>query len=143
MDSQLAALDLPASLPKGICHCDFHFSNVLFQDDCFVGLIDFDDANYTYLLFDLVSLVDSWAWPFQSERLDLVQARAIVQAYHVHRPISVVEQYHIFDVHKLSILFDCIWFFSRGTADDFYEKRKIDFLDGLGREQYAQACLGS
>ena len=143
LDAQLAALDLPDRLPKGICHCDFHFSNVLFQDDRFVGLIDFDDANYTYLLFDLVSLVDSWAWPFQSERLDLAQARAIVQAYHAYRPLSAVEQWHIFDVHKLSVLFDCIWFFARGTAEDFYEKRKINFLNNLGREQYAQACSWS
>lgn len=60
LENQLSALDLPESFPKGICHCDFHFSNVLFQDDQFVGLIDFDDANYTYLVFDLVCLVDSW-----------------------------------------------------------------------------------
>ena len=27
---ELTALDLPPSLPKGICHCDFHFPNALF-----------------------------------------------------------------------------------------------------------------
>jgi len=141
LDAQLAALDLPEGLPKGICHCDFHFSNVLFQDDRFVGLIDFDDANYTYLVFDLVSLVDSWPWPFQSDRLDLAQARAIVQAYHAHRPLDPLERHHLFDVHKLSILFDCIWYFARGDASDFYEKRKIKYLDDLGREQYANTLL--
>jgi len=142
LDDQLNALVLPDSLPKGICHCDFHFSNILFRDDQFAGLIDFDDANYTYLVFDLVSLIDSWAWSFRSDHLDLVAAREIAQAYHAHRPLDPLERQHLFDVHKLSILFDCIWFFARGNASDFYEKRKIKFLDDLGREQYADACLG-
>ncbi len=139
LDSQLSALDLPDSLPKGICHCDFHFSNVLFLDDQFVGLIDFDDANYTYLVFDLACLVNSWAWPYQSDFLDLAQAMQIVQTYNAYRSLDVIERRHLFDVHKLSILFDCIWYFGRGTADDFYEKRKIEFLDELGRDRYADA----
>ena len=141
LEGQLSALDLPTSLPKGICHCDFHFSYVLFQDDQFAGLIDFDDANYTYLSFDLVCLVDSWAWPYQSDRLDLIQAREIVQEYHKHRPLGGDEKRNLFDVHKLSILFDCIWYFWRGTTDDFYERKKIEYLNALGREEYADALF--
>ena len=141
LENQLSNLELPDSLPKGICHCDFHFSNVLFQGDRFAGLIDFDDANFTYLTFDLVCLIDSWAWPFQSESLDLEQARKIVQAYEKYRPLSVVEQYHLFDVHKLSILFDCIWYFGRGSAIDFYERKKIEYLNALGRDRYQQALF--
>jgi len=141
LENQLSVLDLPDSLPKGICHCDFHFSNVLFQDDQFVGLLDFDDANFTYLVFDLVCLIDSWAWPFQSEALDLVNAREIVQTYIRYRPLSDIEQCHIFEVHKLSILFDCIWYFGRGGADDFYEKRKIKFLNNLSWKKYNEAIF--
>jgi homoserine kinase len=137
LENQLLVLDLPESLPKGICHCDFHFSNILFQDDQFVGLLDFDDANYTYHVFDLVCLIDSWAWPYQADTLDLAQARGIVQAYIGHRPLSAIEQRHIFDVHKLSILIDCVWFFGRGRANDFYEKRKIEFMNYLGWKKYA------
>jgi len=139
LDSQLSALVLPDNLPKGVCHCDFHFSNILFEDDQFVGLIDFDDANVTYLVFDLVNLIDYWAWPFQSDHLDLTAARQIAQTYNTHRPIDVIERRHLFDVHKLSILFDCIWFFGRGNAADFYEKRKIEFLNALGRDGYTDA----
>ena len=137
LENQLSALDLPDSLPKGICHCDFHFSNVLFQDDQFVGLLDFDDANYTYLVFDLVCLIDSWAWPYQSDTLDLVQARKVVQEYIKYRPLSAIEQRHIYDVHKLSILFDSVWYFRRGHANDFYEKRKIELLNNFGWKKYA------
>ncbi|MCZ7668260.1 MAG: phosphotransferase [Chloroflexi bacterium] len=69
--SELAALDLPSTLPKGICHCDFRYSNVLFRDDLFVALLDFDDANYTYLQFDLVGLIEYWAWPSVDNILDV------------------------------------------------------------------------
>jgi len=135
-ENELALLDLPKSHPKGICHCDFHFSNVLFQDDIFVALLDFDDANYTFLQFDLVNLVDSWAWPHQSDALDLEEARSIVQAYMKYRPLSNLEQQHFWDVYKLSVLFDGIWYFARGGAADFYERRKVAHLCDLGREQF-------
>lgn len=141
LEDQTSILVLPDFHPKGICHCDFHFSNVLFQDDVFIGLIDFDDANQTYLTFDLVSLIDSWAWSFPSERINLEQARRITQAYQEVRPLSNLERHYLLDVHKLSILFDCIWFFSRGSADDFYERRKIEHLDALGRNRYEHALF--
>jgi Ser/Thr protein kinase RdoA (MazF antagonist) len=128
-------------LPKGICHCDFHFSNVLFKGNEFVALLDFDDANYTYLTFDLIGLIEYWAWPHLAERLDLARARAIVKEYARHRPLSPIEQQHMYDVYKLSILIDCVWFFSRGSAQDFREKRKIDALNALGRQRFYAALF--
>jgi homoserine kinase type II len=134
--NQLAALDLPASLPRGICHCDFHFSNVLFRGDEFVALIDFDDANWTFLPFDLVGLIEYWAWPHPADLLDMAQARRTVQAYMAHRTLSPIEQQHLYDVYKLSILFDCVWYFGRGSAGDFYERHKIEALTDLGRQRF-------
>ena len=133
LDRQLAALQLPRSMPKGICHCDFHFSNVLFQNDQFVALLDFDDANYTFLVFDLVSLIE---WPYPSDMLDMNKARAVVQEYTKHRRLNALEKRHLFDVLQLSILIDCIWFFRRGRSGDFYEKTKIDSLNRMGREKF-------
>lgn len=133
---ELTTLDLPPSLPKGICHCDFHFSNVLFQEDEFVALLDFDDANYTFLQFDLVGLIEYWAWPHTAGILDATKARSIVQEYMKHRPLTPIEQQHVYDVYKLSILFDCVWYFGRGAANDFREKRKIDALTNLGRQKF-------
>jgi homoserine kinase len=141
LEKRLSLLELPDSHPKGICHCDFHFSNVLFQGNRFTGLIDFDDANFTYLTFDLVCLLDGWAWLFPSESLNWEQARKITQAYEKYRPLSDLERHYLFDVHKLSILFDSIWFFGRGSANDFYERKKIEYLDDLGRDQYAQTLF--
>ena len=139
LEEQISILALPELHPKGICHCDFHFTNVLFQDDVFMGLIDFDDANHTYLTFDLVSLIDSWAWSFPSESINLEQAKQITQAYQEFRPLGDLERHFLLDVHKLSILFDCVWFFDRGSTGDFYERRKIEYLDALGRDRYESA----
>lgn len=134
--NELATLNLPSSLPRGICHCDFHFSNVLFQGDELVALLDFDDANYTFLQFDLVGLIEHWAWPRTAQMLNLSKARSVVQEYMKYRPLPLIEQQYLYDVYKLSILFDCIWFFDRGIATNSREKRKIDTLTNLGRQKF-------
>lgn len=133
---ELSTLYLPPSLPKRICHCDFHFSNLLFQGDDFVALLDFDDANYTFPQFDLVCLIDRWAWPHDADILNVAEARDIVQEYMKHRPLTAIEQHCMFDVYKLSILIDCVWYFDRGLTDTFFEKRKINAVANLGRQQF-------
>ena len=135
LESKLLELNLPKSLPKGICHCDFHFSNVLFKNNKFNALLDFDDANYTFLMFDLVGLIESWAWP-HDKVLDFKKAKEILQEYTKYRSLNNNEKRHLFDLYKLSILIDCIWYFERGSVKDFREKRKIDFLNNIGREKF-------
>jgi Ser/Thr protein kinase RdoA (MazF antagonist) len=46
LELELLKLELPVNLSKGICHCDFHVANVLFKENQFEALLDFDDANY-------------------------------------------------------------------------------------------------
>jgi Ser/Thr protein kinase RdoA (MazF antagonist) len=137
-EQTLANLKLPPALPKGICHCDYDLSNLLFRENELVALVDFDDANYTYLTFDLVNLIDGWAWPFQGP-FDPTHARQIVQTYSQVRPLSTLEKHYLFDVHQLQILFDGIWFYARGDAADFYERQKIDTLNSIGRDGYFRA----
>ena len=149
---QLAKLVLPRTLPKGICHADFHYSNVLFQDGKFRALIDFDDANYTYLTFDLACLIepellpfdwDSWhGQPASGTIFEFDEARKIVAEYQRVRLLNALERKYLFDVVKLAILIDCIWFFDRGHADAFYERRKIECLDLLGRDEFATRIFG-
>ena len=118
------------------------------------SLLDFDDANYTFLSYDLATLInpflpsfdwDSWS-TFQKDEnvFDFREARQTVLEYSRHRPLSKNEKSHLFDVYKLTILFDCIWYFRRGEGQDFYEKRKIDALNRLGKAyselgRYAEA----
>jgi len=145
-ESELLKLELPKSLLKGVCHCDFHFSNVLFKNDKFNALIDFDDANYTFLVYDLIALINpfvkSFEWStwtkFKNDEnvFDFSEARKIVAEYMKYRLLNKNEKEHLFDAFKLSIMFDCIWYFERGNAKDFYEKRKIEYLDTLGRKEF-------
>jgi homoserine kinase type II len=142
LEHTLESLDLPPSLPMGVCHCDFDFSNLLFKGDELAALLDFDDANRTYLLFDLIHLIENWAWEHTQKTHDLEKTRSVIQEYERHRPLSPVEKLHLFDVYKLSILIDCIWFFDRGSSDDFYEKRKIDIMDQDGRQVFCDKLFG-
>jgi len=116
---------------------------VLFQGDRFVALLDFDDANITYPQFDLVGLIEYGAWPHTSDNLDLAAARGIVCIYSAHRELAEVERAHLFDVYQLSILFDCVWFFERGSSGDFYERHKIQALNNLGRDRFREALFGT
>jgi Ser/Thr protein kinase RdoA (MazF antagonist) len=146
LEGELSKLVLPKSLPKGVCHCDFDFSNVLFKDGKFNALIDFDDANYTLLIYDLVCLIDpfisdfSWAnwdkYSMTDNVFDFKEAKKVTSEYMKYRPLNNTEKRYLFDVYKLSILFDCVWYFERGDADDFYEKRKIDYLNNIGRDKF-------
>ncbi|GHO84806.1 homoserine kinase [Dictyobacter formicarum] len=148
----LSQLQLPASLPRGICHCDFHFSNILFKDGNFAALIDFDDANYTFLTYDLATLInpfipafdwDSWSDFKPGDNIfDFSAARETVLEYNSYRPLSPDEKQYLFDVFKLSIMFDCVWYFERGNVSDFFEKRKIDALNNLGRDAFYQEIFG-
>jgi len=142
LERELGRLDLPESIPRGICHCDFHFSNVLFQGEEFIALLDFDDANHTYLQFDLVVLVEYWAWPHKKDILNIEAAREVVAEYTKHRPLGLDERRHLFDVYKLSILFDCVWYFSRGSGESFRERKKIEHLDNLGRQRFYEGIFG-
>jgi len=86
-------------------------------------------------MYDLANLIDYWSWP-RNARLDLNEARHIVTEYSKRRQLDAEEQQHLYDVFKLEILIDCVWFFDRGNATDFYEKRKFDYLNDLGRDQF-------
>ncbi len=139
--AQLNNLALPPQLPKGICHCDFHYTNIFFKEDKFIALLDFDDANLTFLQFDLIGLMESAAWHHTADQIDLGEARKIVQLYMQFRPLEPLEKQHLFDVYKLSILIDAIWFYNRWEGERFYERRKIESLDKIGRQQFFTALF--
>jgi len=152
LENELSSLKLPGSLPKGICHCDLHFSNILFKNGELVALIDFDDANYTFLIYDLAALIDpliftySWdnwdKYKMIDDVFDFGEARKVISEYMRYRPLNNTEKKYLFDVLKLSILIDCLWYFERGDSDDFYEKRKIDHLNMKGRDRFYLELFG-
>lgn len=145
-EDEINQLDLPSFIPKGVCHGDFHPSNILVEDHKFKCLIDYDDANYTYLLFDIVSIADPFKKGFDWDTwqdfsmddnvFDFERSKEIIGIYSKVRPLEASEKVHFFDVLKLSILVDAIWYFDRGESNDFFEKRKIDYLNKMGRSMF-------
>jgi Ser/Thr protein kinase RdoA (MazF antagonist) len=152
MLGQLKRLRLPDTLETGICHCDFHYTNLLYQGDEIAALLDFDDANYTYLLLDLISAIDFFTPGFDHETwrsfppgaglLNFRRARECFAAYSECRAIGGEDRRHVFDLLKLSILIDCLWYFERGDCPDFFERRKVEAVDGMGRERFTRALFG-
>jgi Ser/Thr protein kinase RdoA (MazF antagonist) len=138
---------------KGICHCDFHYLNLLFKDGEITALLDFDDANETYLTFDLAYMLRPFLPAFEwntwnqfdstDNILDFTTARTAVSEYSMVRPLAEQEKRHLFDVLKLSILVDCLWYFERGDVTDFFEKRKLESLDRFGRDRFYSELFGS
>lgn len=151
LQEQAALLEFPSFLTKGVCHCDYYFSNLLYQGDTTSALLDFDDANYTYLPFDILSVThfflpdfdhDTWqSFSPRDEILDFKQAKENLDIYQKIYPIPEKERPYLFDILKLGILFDCLWYFSRGHVSDFFEKRKIDALNQLGREAFTNSLF--
>lgn len=146
LKKEVIKLRLPKTLPMGICHCDFHYANILFKKGIFNALLDFDDANYTYKIYDLVCLIEPFIFSLKNWQkytlndnvFDFTKIKSVVREYDKYRKLSNIEKKYFFDVFKFRILIDCVWYFSRGSADNFYEKRKIDFLNYLGREEFSK-----
>ncbi len=149
----LATLELPHGMEQGVCHCDFYYTNVLYRDDEITALLDFDDANETWLYFDIVSATDFFRRGFDHETwsdfsqdadiVDLTQAREYLAVFEQICPIPALDRAHLYDILKLGILVDCIWYFDRGTLPDFFEKRKLDALDRLGRDEFNRRLWGA
>lgn len=143
---ELKKLELPDSLPKSICHSDYYHTNILFNGDQINALIDFDDANYTYCYFDILSVInffipqfnhDTWMNFDSKEKIvDFTEARKYLKIYTQISPIREQDKTYMYDILKLGILVDCIWYFERGETGDFFEKRKIDALNKLGRTAF-------
>ena len=77
-------------------------------------------------------------------RLDVLINNAGVArelSINVLEALNATEQKYLFDVVKLVIMIDCLWFFKRGVAHDFYEKRQIDALNRFGRDRFCHTLF--
>lgn len=133
--TELNNLTLPDTLSQGIVHGDLDPSNILFENESLKAIIDYDDSNFTYLLFDIIGLIDRRNYKFLSSKyFGLI--RYIFNKYENIRSLKAEDKMYLFDVLKLSIMIDCFWFFKRGNFPNFIEKDKIDQLNKLGRERF-------
>jgi homoserine kinase type II len=79
-----------SDLPRGAIHADLFRDNVLFDNGCVEGIIDFYFACTDVLLYDVAITVNDWCMG-EDGRLDNSRAGALLAAYHSTRPFSAIE----------------------------------------------------
>lgn len=121
LETEISKLNIPNNHPKTVCHTDYNPTNILFYKGDLNVLIDFDDANIIYSTFDLSGLCeifestfqhDNW-YQYSSNKIpinfeNLITSLSIFQSIY---PLDEVEKKSLFDVYKLSIMIDSLWFF--------------------------------
>lgn len=134
LKTELNRLQFPQTLPKGVCHCDTHSSNFLYKAGNLVAVLDFDDAAYVYLLYDIANMLFFWAWPDKGE-LNFEKAKELLNVYEQHRKLTEDEKHHLYDLLQMVNLMGIGWFIH--DDEDFYNsRRKTEFLNTLGREAF-------
>ncbi|MBI2109431.1 MAG: phosphotransferase [Parcubacteria group bacterium] len=139
LKNELEDIQLPNSMPKGICHADLNYSNFLFKGKDIVAVLDFDMSFYFYLIYDVAGLIYWWAFP-PKRGFKEYEAAFIIEEYIKYRVLDTEERLHIFDALKLIILLGISW----GEEGDFEsEKEKIKFLNTMGREEFNKQLFKS
>jgi homoserine kinase type II len=127
------SLQLPTGLPQGICHCDSNPSNFLYQGGKISAVLDFDQASFTWLLYDVAQMIYWWAWPKRGD-VDIARSRDIVAHYESVRTMNEKEKEHLFDMLKLVHLVGIGW--SLADASFGNDRRKVVDLNARGRDHF-------
>lgn len=82
--------DRRTDLPLGLIHGDLFIDNVLFEGDRLVALLDFEQASWGRLAYDLA--VTLLAFAFARDDFQPEVVRALVSGYTALRPVTTVER---------------------------------------------------
>jgi Ser/Thr protein kinase RdoA (MazF antagonist) len=72
---------------QGVCHCDSNPSNFLYTDGKLSAVLDFDQASYTWLLYDVAQMIYWWTWPKKGD-IQLDKSSDLVAHYETVRKLS-------------------------------------------------------
>jgi len=131
---------LPKSLPKGVIHGDYCAGNILFGKRI-NGVIDFDNACYNNLIYDLAFIIYDWT-SFKENDNYFEESKKIINLYQEIRPLNNVEKKYLFDQLKIICLVYTGWFFydsiNKESGRDIFEKSKerIERLNEIGRKEF-------
>lgn len=74
-------------IPKGTVHGDLFYNNTLFEGEQLSAIIDFYNACYSWLMYDLAIVVNDWCSDIETGELDMEKYHALVNAYiHERQP---------------------------------------------------------
>jgi Ser/Thr protein kinase RdoA (MazF antagonist) len=122
-DAQLSRMLLPPELPRRVVHGDPKISNVLFQGDRAVGLLDLDTCTRHTVLVDLGDAVRSWCRDgTEDERhhFKVDRFEAILRGYAAEGPpLGALERRHLGEAGRL-ITLELASRFLRDVLEDEY-----------------------
>ena len=84
---------IPPDLPKSLIHGDLFWDNILFADEQFKALIDFEEACYYYRVFDLGMCVLGTC--MQDGAIDMAKTVALVRGYAQTITVHALELEHL------------------------------------------------
>jgi homoserine kinase type II len=118
-------------LPTGLIHGDLFIDNVLFDGDQLVALLDFEQASWGRLAYDLAVTVMAWAFGGDDFRPEIVAG--IFEGYARERPLTEVEAEGFADELRFVA---CRFAVTRIT--DVYLKRGAGAAPGKDFRRYLQ-----
>lgn len=121
--ARLAPLLLPADLPRRVVHGDPKISNVLFDGDRAVGLIDLDTCMRHTVIVDLGDAVRSWCRDGsedEDERFHLDRFEAILRGYADEGPELLPEEIALIAGAGRLITLELASRFARDVLEDDY-----------------------
>jgi Ser/Thr protein kinase RdoA (MazF antagonist) len=120
-------------VPLGVCHRDFHPSNVHVADDGVITLLDFDGIGTDYLMQD----VQNFVWGNLFYGFDTRYGDAFERGYHAVRPFSADELRHreLFLLAKTFRLVAGMAHSSSSVGRGTLRFRSMDWLGGYIRDR--------
>ena len=82
--------ELSNRLPRGLIHADVFWDNIIYNDDEFQALIDFEDACHYFIVYDLASAFHGIC--MEAGELNLKKATQIVKGYEQIRALESEEK---------------------------------------------------
>ena len=145
MINELNNTILPTALPKGVVHCDYDIANIKFKGNKIAGVLDFDDACYTNIIYDVASIIYYWSF-LREKEIKFSRAKKYIKIYEEIRPLNRTEKKYLFDSLKMVCLVYAGWFFynSEYKGTDVFEKSKerILQLNNIGRDEFYKKLFG-
>ncbi|MCG8475360.1 MAG: homoserine kinase, partial [Cytophagales bacterium] len=81
---------LQVSLPQSVIHADLFPDNTLFDDNKLIAIIDFEEANYDNMLFDVGMTANGFC--FIDNKLESQLLKILLEAYEQERKLSSLEK---------------------------------------------------
>lgn len=106
---------LPSQLPAGLVHGDIFCDNVLFEDEKFKAILDFEDVSRIYKIYDLGMAVVGICT--EGINIDIKKVRALVKGYQEVRLLEGIEKDSLQMCVEWSAILTSTWRFWKYNID--------------------------